>query len=287
MQVARIRSQQAYLEYKHKNAEALKNVWLKERAIAEAKKNKAFTVRGFSYPAEQMVDFEVDYLYANGSEINWRERVICPVTGLNNRLRGCIHLVDFELGLRPYHAIYIAEQVTPLYTYLHKKFPGLIGSEYLGEEKAPGFINETGWRHESATDLSFENGSMDAYLSFECFEHIPDFRKAFAEAARILKPGGKFMWSVPFADTSYNNIIRATVDENGTIQHLLEPEYHGDPVSDKGILCFTHFGWEMLDQVKAEGFSDAYAFLYRSDVFGYLGNEQILFIAEKSALHTL
>src|SRR5205085_2298506 len=103
------------------------------------------------------------------------------------------------------------------------------------------------------------------------------------EAARVLQPGGKFLWSVPFADNSYKNIIRAVIDEHGQVNHLLEPEYHGDPVSDKGILCFTHFGWEMLDQVKAEGFSDAYAFIYRSDIFGYLGNEQILFVAEKAA----
>jgi len=283
MQVARIRTLEAYKEYKLKNAEALKDAWLKEKALSEAKKNTTFTIRGFSYPAEEMVDFQVDYLYSNGSDINWRERVICPVTGLNNRLRGCIHLVDFELGLRPWQHIYIAEQVTPLYDFLKKKFPDLTGSEYLGDDKQPGFVNENGWRHESATALSFTNASMDAYLSFECFEHIPDFRKAFAEAARILKPGGKFMWSVPFADTEYKNIIRAIIDNNGQVKHLLEPEYHGDPVSDKGILCFTHFGWEMLDQVRAEGFSDVYALLYRSDIFGYLGNEQILFIAEKSA----
>lgn len=283
MQVARIRNQAAYKKYKEQNAEALKSIWLKEKAIGEAKKYNAFTIRGFSYPAEEMVDFKVDYLYANGTEINWRERVICPVTGLNNRLRGCIHMIDFELGLRTHHQIYIAEQVTPLYDFLSKKFPGLTGSEYLGEHATPGLINEKGLRHESATELSFSNASMDAYLSFECFEHIPNFRKGFSEAARILKPGGKFMWSVPFADLEYNNIIRAMIGKDGQVQHLLEPEYHGDPVSDKGILCFTHFGWEMLDQVKAEGFSDAYALLYRSDVFGYPGNEQVLFIAERSA----
>ena len=282
MQVARIRSLEAYKDHKNKNAAVLKDTWLKEKAISEGNKNTPFTIRGFSYPAEEMVNFQVDYLYANGAEINWRERVICPVTGLNNRLRGCIHLIDFELGLRPYHQVYIAEQVTPLFTYLKNKFPDLIGSEYLGDDKQPGFINDKGWRHESATELSFANESMDAYLSFECFEHIPHFRKAFAEAARILKPGGKFMWSVPFADNSHENIIRAVIDGNGQVQHLLEPEYHGDPVSEKGILCFTHFGWEMLDQVRSEGFSDAYAFIYRSDIFGYLGNEQILFIAEKT-----
>jgi SAM-dependent methyltransferase len=282
MQVARIRNQSAYNEYKNKNAGLLKTIWQREKNISEAKKNTSFTIRGFSYPAEAMVDFQVDYLYSDGIEVNWRERVVCPVTGLNNRLRGCIHLIDFELGLRSYHDIYIAEQVTPLYIYLKNKFPQLIGSEYLGEDKAPGFVNEQQLRHETATDLSFKNESLDAYLSFECFEHIPDFKKAFAETARVLRPGGKFMWSVPFAELEYENIIRSYIDENGEVRHILEPEYHGDPVSEKGILCFTHFGWEMLEQVKSQGFKDAYAFLYRSEIFGYLGGEQILFVAEKS-----
>ncbi|MEO5592917.1 MAG: methyltransferase domain-containing protein [Chitinophagaceae bacterium] len=281
MQIARIRNLSDYKDYKTKNAALSEVVWLKEKKMADAMKNTQFTIRGFSYPAEAMVDFQVDYLYSNGLDINWRERVVCPVTGLNNRLRGCIHLIDFELGLRPYHDIYMAEQATPLYTYLKAKFPRLIGSEYLRDNKRPGFVDDRKLRHESVTDLSFKNESMDAYLSFECFEHIPDFKKAFAEAARILKPGGKFIWSVPFADQEHKNIIRSYVDENGEVQHILEPQYSGDHVSSKGILCFTHFGWEMLDQVRNEGFDDAYAFLYRSEVFGYLGGEQILFIAEK------
>ena len=281
MQVARIKSQEGYFDYKNKNAEWSKLNWLKEKRLCEKHKNTSFTVPGFSYPAEAMVDFMVDYQYSDGVSVNWRERMVCPVTGLNNRLRGSIHLIDFELGIRPYHTIYLSEQVTPLYSYLQKKFPQLIGSEYLGDDKAPGYINEKKLRHESATQLSFDNESLDCYLSFECFEHIPHYRKAFSEAARVLKKGGKFMWSVPFADNVYENIMRAFIDENGKICHILEPEYHGDPVAEGGILCFTHFGWQMLEQVKNSGFSAAYAFLYRSEIFGYLGGEQMLFIAEK------
>ena len=283
MQIARIINQTQYKDYKSKNDELLRAVWIKEKQLSRSHYNKPFNIRGFSYPAENMVDFQVDYLYSNGDEVNWRERLVCPVTGLNNRLRASVQFIDAELGLRPSDAIYIAEQVTPLYTYLKKKFPGLIGSEYLGEGVAPGFVNEKDLRHESATELSFENESLDAYLSFECLEHIPDFKKAFSETSRVLKKGGKFMWSVPFVPMEYENIIRAFVDDNGQIHHVLEPEYHGDPVSDKGILCFTHFGWQMLDQVKEAGFDKAYAFLYRSEIYGYFGGEQVLFIAEKNS----
>ena len=283
MQIARITNQTQYQAHRSKNEELLRSIWVKEKQIGRLHYKKPFTIRGFSYPAGNMVDFQVDYLYANGEEINWRERVTCPVTGLNNRLRACVQFIDAELGLRPNDSIYIAEQVTPLFNYLKTKFPGLIGSEYLGENVQPGFVNKNKVRHESATNLSFKDASLDAYLTFECLEHIPDFKKAFAEASRVLKKGGKFMWTVPFVALEYENIIRAFVDENGEVKHILEPEYHGDPVSDKGILCFTHFGWQMLDQVKQAGFDNAYAFLYSSEIYGYFGGEQVLFIAEKNS----
>jgi SAM-dependent methyltransferase len=280
MITARIKNLEEFNDYRGKNQDIYDKIsQIEDSLIPQGK--QSFIVKGFSYPAKEIVNFLVDYQYSDGKRVNWRERVVCPITGLNNRLRACIHLIDFELGLRPYHNIYIAEQVTPLYTYLKKYFPKITGSEYLGDAMNPGSVDKKGLRHETATSLSFADGSLDAYLSFECIEHIPDYNKAFSEAARVLKSDGKFLWSVPFANINYDNIIRAFVGEDGKTYHVLEPEYHGNPVSGEGILCFTHFGWQMLDQVKKEGFREAYALLYWSDLFGYLGGEQILFIAKK------
>ena len=62
----------------------------------------------------------------------------------------------------------------------------------------------------------------------------------------------------------------------------MEPEYHGDPLNPKkSILCYTHFGWEMLDQLKKIGFKDAYAITYWSDSLGYYSGDQLLFCAIK------
>jgi hypothetical protein len=71
-----------------------------ERRILERdlQKNhsRAFTVAGFSYPARQEVKFRADFAYSNGTDVNWREWLVCPVTGLNNRLRAAVHLADSE-----------------------------------------------------------------------------------------------------------------------------------------------------------------------------------------------
>lgn len=279
MKIFRLRGFEEYKRHIEKNKPNYAKMKQYEETVS-ANTAREFTVPGFSYPANQTVDFHVDHLYSDGKNINWRERLICPVTGLNNRLRCSIHMFDFELSPYPGSKIYITEAVTPLYTYLESKFENVTGSEYLGENLSPGEMRNN-IRHEDMTRLSFEDASMDFYLSFECFEHIPFYKKAITEVHRVLKEGGIFLGSFPFDRNRTDNLIKATVNEKGEIIYFMEPEYHGDPVNEKGILCYTIFGWEVLEQFHQAGFRDVYAILLWSDVFGYLGGEQVLFIAKK------
>lgn len=280
MIVSRIRNIDQYQAYREKSRTIFEKIWLQEKQLAPLKPS-SFVIKGISYPAKALVDFQADFQYSNGVDVNWRERLVCPVTGLNNRLRACIHFADFELGLKEYHNIYITEQVTPFYNYIKRNIPLITGSEFLGPTYPGGYINQEGIRHEDMTQLSFKNEEFDFYFSFECFEHIPDFNKSFSEAFKVLKPDGVMFFSVPFITENYENIKRAFINEAGEICHLLPPEYHGNPMSEKGSLCYTHFGWEMLDQLRGCGFKDAYAIIYWSDTFGYMGGQQILFVASK------
>ena len=272
MKIFRLRSLDEYKAHVEKNRSNYVFMREYERRLAD-RKEKEFTVPGISYPAGKFVDFAVDYLYSDGRSINWRERLICPVTGLNNRLRSSVHILDLELGPYPESILYITEQVTPLFSFLKKRFPDILGSEYLGPDLLPG-TTHNGIRHEDMTGLSFPGGSIDHYLSFECFEHIPFYKKAIPEIYRTLRPEGIFLGSFPFDINAHDNLIKASIDEAGNIVYFTEPEYHGDPVNEKGILCYTVFGWELLDEFRQAGFKDVYIILLWSDVFGYLGGEQ-------------
>ena len=53
---------------------------------------------------------------------------------------------------------------------------------------------------------------------------------------------------------SEKNIVRAVI-RDGEIHHLLPPEYHGDPLSAEGCLCFYDFGWELLEDLRAAGWA--------------------------------
>lgn len=244
-----------------------------------------FDTPGFCFVCQEWTEFSSTWEYAveiNGQRhVNWREHLLCPRCRLNNRLRATVHLLAITGGLGKNSRIYITEQSSALFRHLRKSFRFAVGSEHLGSTVPLGKNNAAGIRNEDLTRLTFPSESVDAVMSFDVFEHIPDYEKAFAQCARILKPQGKMLFCVPFDTSSSQNRIRARVNPDGTIEHLAPPEYHYDPLNPSGCLCFQHFGWEMLDQLKEAGFSAVSVLCYYSRDYGYLGGEQIQFIAEK------
>ena len=247
--------------------------------------SEMFTVSGYCYVCKEQVDFTVDFAYGtviDGLRVpNWRERLVCPVCNLNNRMRASIQF--FEQVLKPQRdaAIYVTEQTTPMFKWIAKTYRNAVGSEYLGETIPFGGRNAEGIRNESVTRLTFADGQFDFMLSFEVFEHIPEFLQAFKECHRLLKEGGRILFTVPFVKNSARNVTRAVVRFDGQIEHILPPEYHGDPLKQEGCLAFRHFGWEMLDHLRDAGFNDVAAYSVWSDVLGNIGEEMLMFVAAR------
>jgi SAM-dependent methyltransferase len=222
-----------------------------------------------------------DHQYALGDHVNWRERLVCPVCQLNNRLRLSFHLFE-GLSCAPEDRVYLTEAVTPLAALMRARHPGVVTSEYLGPAFSPGQLDRHGLRHEDVTNLSFPDATFECVMTFDVLEHVPDYNAALAEFWRVLTTGGTLMLSAPFVVSSPETIERARIGQGGEIEHLLPAEYHGDPVTaGAGILCFHHFGWDLLQALKAVGFTDARAELFWSMGFGYVGQEQLAIMATK------
>jgi SAM-dependent methyltransferase len=239
---------------------------------------------GFCEVCESNSIFVLDWLYADGSLPNFRERLVCRQCGLNNRQRFVLGWLKQEVRNRQRGdvRIYLYEQVTPFYRAACQRLAGcrVTGSEYLGFDKKSGEL-VNGLRHEDAQALSFPPASLDLVASNDVLEHVPDYRRALAEAARVLAPGGKMIFSIPFYAQEQQTRSRAVLEKNG-LRHLLPEQYHGNPVSEKGSLVFHDFGWDILEHCRAAGFTDAYVLLYHDLRRGYLGNGgQIIFLAEK------
>jgi SAM-dependent methyltransferase len=209
--------------------------------------------------------------------VNFRERLECPRCRLNTRQRFMAHLVRTALaeGGRAEPQVYLHEQVTPFYGWARTALPGtVIGSEYLGHD-VPGGAVIDGIRHEDALALSFADASVDVIVSQEVLEHVPAIEPAIAEAARVLRPGGRLFLSVPFHAHADATVQRATL-RDGEVVHLLEPQFHGNPVSAEGSLVFYDHGWDLLDRLRDHGFADAYVLGYWSALYGYLGGDGLL-----------
>src|SRR5207253_7983377 len=123
-----------------------------------------------------------------------------------------------------------AEQTTPLYRWFAKNYSGTLGCEYLSGGTDVGVRRAGGVRNEDLTALTFADRSFDLVVTFDVFEHIPDVMTAFRECRRVLAPGGRLFFSVPFGLNSRRNVIRAVQGQDGSIEHLLPPEYHADPL---------------------------------------------------------
>jgi SAM-dependent methyltransferase len=247
---------------------------------------REFTVPGFCWVDQARVDFAMDDLYSVESggvrQLNWRERMVCPQCGLNNRVRASVHIFEVACANARDSAIWLTEQQSPLHAAMKRRYPGLVGSEFLGDDAIPGSVNAAGVRHESLTRPSFQSESLDAILSFDVFEHVPDVANAFRQCARVLKRSGILLFSVPFLPLERSTRVRAEQTADGSIRHLLPPVYHGDPVNPgEGILCYREFGWDLLEQLKSAGFRTSRSLWYDSSSYGYVGGPGQIFIAEK------
>jgi hypothetical protein len=245
----------------------------------------SFTVAGWCFVCRKQVGFHVDFSYSYhvDGELtpNWREHLNCTSCGLNNRMRAAIQIFEQECFPHELNQIYVTEQSTPLFQAMQARYPNLNGSEYLGDRVPFGTTDSKGIRNESIVNLTFPSNTFDHILSFDVLEHVPDYKHGFVECLRCLKPGGSLLFTVPFT-AKPDTLVRARKNSDGTISHLLPPEYHGDPLNTQGCLCFYHFGWDFLDELRNLGFQDTLALIYWSRELGYLGNgSQIIFKAQK------
>jgi SAM-dependent methyltransferase len=283
--VTRIENYAEYLKYiQRQNSVYLKRTYIEQKCIGYGSK---FTTSAYCYTCGTVRSLVTNYAYSftteNGQKIpNWREHLLCEHCMLNNRMRAAIHIFEQECKIMNFSNMYLTEYKTPLFKWIKKYYPNTQGSEYLGNHIPYGTYDKYGTRNETLTDLTWEDQKFDFILSFDVFEHIPNYLIAFKECARVLKPHGKLLFTVPFILNNKNNVMRAKYSKDNKIEHLLPPEYHGDPLNQNGCLAFYHFGWDLLDEIRECGFSHVYALFYWSKTFGYLGVDQFAFIAEKN-----
>jgi SAM-dependent methyltransferase len=225
---------------------------------------------------------------------NLREACPCRRCGAINRQRQLAYVVISalsdrgrfpslaELGRRGRIAVYNTESGRAIHEAL-RELPGYRCSEFLSPDLASGTVVD-GVEHQDLQALSFSDETFDLVLSGDVLEHVPDPYRAHAEIYRVLRPGGRHVFTVPYLATASLDSVRARIRDDGQVEHFSEPEYHGDPVRpEDGALVFTIFGLEMIVRLSNIGFRVTVHRLH-SLRYGILGPNQLVFEAQRPVL---
>lgn len=123
-------------------------------------------------------------------------------------------------------------------------------SEFL-DGVEPGSLRD-GIRCENVESLTYPDHSFDLVTSTDVFEHVEDDIRGFREIARVLKPGGRLIFTVPFNEER-PTLIRGVRRADGTLEHLEPPEYHGDPMRGMSVYTWRTYGTDICDRLSDAG----------------------------------
>jgi SAM-dependent methyltransferase len=175
-------------------------------------------------------------------------------------------------------SLYNTETGGILHKYL-SPMNGYVCSEYFGDKYASGeLVNNR--MHQDLMSLSFEDEQFDVVLTTDVFEHVPDPLLGHKEIYRVLKKGGRHIFTVPFYQADFLDEERASLNAEKEVIHHKEPLLHIDPLRSDGILVFNIFSIEMLSKLAKLGFRTNMYHLY-IPYHGILGNNGLVFDAMK------
>jgi SAM-dependent methyltransferase len=126
--------------------------------------------------------------------------------------------------------------------------------------------------------LTFADASFDIVITSDVMELVRLEERAHREIRRILRPGGFYIFTVPQM-RNRETVVRVRItdpDDPSKDDHLLEPDYRGDPTAPGGrALAYRHFGIDLDRRLEELGFEVSYQ---RTDFewFGILGTELFL-----------
>ena len=181
------------------------------------------------------------------SEKEWlRDHFLCSGCGSIPRERALMHVIKLYF---PGYRSLIVHESSPggrgASVKLRNECAGYTTSHFYKDLKLGEYQAQHGHRCEDLENLTFDDESFDLFITQDVMEHIFDPARAFNEIARVLKPGGAHIFTVPIINKERETECWASRDESGQIIYHKEPEYHGNPIDESGSLVTMHWGYDI------------------------------------------
>lgn len=168
---------------------------------------------------------------------------------------------------------------SPSNDFIKKECRNYSASQFYSDKRPGEQVGE--FTCEDLTNLSFQNETFDLILTQDVFEHVLNPEPAFEEIARVLKPGGAHVFTMPWYPELQQTRIRAKELDN-EIVYLEQPEYHRNPASKKGSLVTRDWGLDFPDIIFRNSGMITTIFLIRDRSLGIDGRFLEVFISKKS-----
>jgi SAM-dependent methyltransferase len=110
--------------------------------------------------------------------------------------------------------------------------------------------------------LTFPDASFDIVITSDVMEHVRLHDRAHREIARVVKPGGIYLFTVPHFRHRRETFSRVQIvdpDDPLTDVFLYDKEYHGDQNAEDGLaLSYRLYGMDLDEDLDALGFDVEY-----------------------------
>lgn len=174
-----------------------------------------------------------------------RDHYKCIKCGSIPRNRALIHILATHFPEHRSFRVHESSSCEPASEKIARDCPGYVPTQLFPDVTSGEYKN--GVRCENLERMTFPDSSFDLVITQDVFEHVMNPDKAFAEIARTLRPGGAHIFTVPLFQHN-KSLVRAE-EVNGAVIHHEKPEYHGNPVDEKGALVVREWGEDIVDYI--------------------------------------
>jgi SAM-dependent methyltransferase len=213
------------------------------------------------------------------ARLSWfRDHYFCDGCGSLPRQRAITQVIDELVPSWRDLEVYEASPSGPASDRLQRECPKYLAS-YCYEGVARGSLHR-GFRCEDLEALTFPDASFDLVVTQEVFEHVFDYRRAFREVMRTLRPGGAHIFTTPKYKGLRKSQDRA-LRRDGRVVHLCEPEYHGNPIDTSGSLVTVHYGDDIAEIIWHATRCPTTAYVIRDERTGTIAEFMDVFVTRK------
>jgi SAM-dependent methyltransferase len=191
--------------------------------------------------------------------------VRCAGCGASAVTQSLVATIRAELPQLARATAYEMSAQGPLVAFLRRHCSALTTSELL-DGVEPGATRD-GVLCQNVERLSFADASFDLCTSSEVFEHVEDDAAGFREVHRVLRPGGRFVFTVPLHDSAQTQERFALRD--GARVAVQPLAYHADRYRGATILVQRDYGRDLVERLRDAGFDEARIVLPQVQLFGH------------------